>query len=108
MKGPHECQSIEEVRQQIDEIDQMIIELIGKRFSFIREIVKFKSTSDEVYAKNRFHEVISKRREIAVLHHLNPDVIENMYRILMEYFIKEQLELLKKKQIQTSHVQKRD
>jgi isochorismate pyruvate lyase len=98
MKLPHECQNIEEVRQEIDEIDQAIIGLIGKRFAFIQEIVKFKSNSDDVYAKNRFQTVINHRRELAALHNLDPDVIENMYRIMMSYFIKEQLELLKKTQ----------
>lgn len=97
MKLPHECKNIDEVRQQIDEIDNHIIDLIAKRFSFIQEIVKFKNSKDEVYAKSRFLDVINQRREIATAHHLNPDVIENMYRILMEYFIKEQLELLKSK-----------
>jgi isochorismate pyruvate lyase len=98
MKLPHECQNIEEVRQEIDEIDEAIIGLIGKRFAFIQEIVKFKSNSDDVYAKNRFQTVINHRRELAALHNLDPDVIENIYRIMMSYFIKEQLELLKKNQ----------
>lgn len=97
MKLPHECNSIDEVRQEIDEIDHAIIGLIGKRFSFIKEIVKYKSSIDEVYAKNRYNTVISKRREIAAEYSLNPDVIENIYRVLMEYFINEQLELLKEK-----------
>jgi isochorismate pyruvate lyase len=97
MKLPHECQSIEEVRQQIDEIDRILIDLIGKRLSFVKEIVKYKNNVDEVYAKIRYKEVISKRREIAASHHLDPDVIENIYRIMMEYFIREQLELLEKK-----------
>jgi isochorismate pyruvate lyase len=98
MKLPQECRNLEEIRQQIDEIDQIIIEMIGNRFSYIKEIVRFKSNADEVYAKNRYHEVIRRRREIAALHHLDPDVIENIYKILMEYFIREQLELLKIKQ----------
>jgi isochorismate pyruvate lyase len=98
MKLPHECHSIEEVRQEIDEIDHAIIGLIGKRFSFIQEIVKYKNSIDEVYAKNRYNIVISERREIAASHYLNPDVIESIYRIMMDYFIKEQLELFKKKQ----------
>ncbi len=98
MKLPHECHSIEEVRLEIDKIDLAIIDLIAKRFSFIQEIIKYKSNTDEVYAKNRYSAVISKRREIAVSHHLNPDIIEGMYRIMMDYFIKEQLELLKNKQ----------
>jgi len=97
MKLPNECKSIEELRLQIDEIDHDIIDLIGKRFSFIQEIVKYKNTVDEVIAKNRFQVVISERRKMAISHHLDPDVIENIYRIMMKYFIQEQLELLKKK-----------
>lgn len=98
MKLPHECQSLEEVRLELDEIDQAIIGLIGKRYSFIHEIIRYKTNSDDVYAKSRYDAVISKRREMAEIHHLDPDVIENMYRILMNYFIREQLELLKNKQ----------
>ena len=98
MKLPHECGSIEEVRREIDEIDHAIISLIGKRFSFIQEIIKYKSDADQVYAKNRYLDVIRERREFAAYHHLNPDVIENVYRILMDYSIKEQLGLLKNKQ----------
>jgi isochorismate pyruvate lyase len=97
MKLPQDCQSIEEVRREIDEIDQAIIGLIGKRFSFVREIVKYKKNADDVYAKSRYDDVINTRRGIAVSNNLNPDVIENIYRVMMDYFIKEQLNLLKNK-----------
>jgi isochorismate pyruvate lyase len=97
MRIQQECNNIEEVRQKIDEIDISIIGLIGERFSYIKEIVKYKSSIDDVYAKTRYDDVISKRREIANSNNLDPDVIEKMYRIMMDYFIKEQLELLKKK-----------
>ena len=98
MKVPYECHSINEVRQEIDEIDQAIIGLIAKRYSFIQEIAKYKSTIDEIYAKDRYNTVISKRREIAVNHNLDPDLIEKIFRTMMDYFINEQLELLKKRQ----------
>jgi isochorismate pyruvate lyase len=101
MKIPHEYHSIEEVRQKIDEIDNSIIGLIGERFSIIQEIVKYKSSIDEVYATDRYNTVLRKRMEVAAGYGLDPDVIEKMYRIMMDYFIKEQLELLKKKQKQT-------
>jgi isochorismate pyruvate lyase len=97
MKMPQECHSIEEVRKEIDEIDNSIIGLIVKRFSFIQEIVKYKSSIDEVYAKDRYNTVIGKQREIAANHNLDPDVIEKIYKIMMDYFIKEQLVLLEKK-----------
>ncbi|MBN1416657.1 MAG: chorismate mutase [Bacteroidales bacterium] len=97
MKLPNDCTCIEDVREEIDAIDNEIIGLIGKRLSFIREIMKYKNNVEEVYATDRYNAVILKRRELAMMHHLDPDIIENLYRILMDYFIQEQLELLKKK-----------
>ena len=97
MKLPQECSSIEDVRREIDSIDNEIIGLIGKRFAFIREIIKYKNNAEDVVAKKRYNTVIARRRELAAMYQLNPDVIENIYRIMMDYFIKEQFELLKKK-----------
>ena len=97
MKIPQDCSSIEEVRREIDNIDNEIIDLIGKRLSFVREIIKYKSNAEEIYAKERYHHVIEKRRELAKVYQLNPDVIENIYRVMMDYFIKEQCNLLKTK-----------
>ena len=98
MRLPHECHDIEEIRQEIDEIDHAVIKLIAKRFTFIKEIIKYKNNTGEVYAKNRYLAVISERRKLAADHHLDPDVIESMFRTMMDYFIKEQLRLLTHKQ----------
>jgi len=98
MKLPHECNSIGEVRQEIDYIDKNIISLIGQRFSYIREIVKYKNDIDAVYAKERYLNVIRIRRHYAADNKLDPDLIEDLYRIMLDYSINEQLELFKKKQ----------
>jgi isochorismate pyruvate lyase len=94
MKLPCECRNIEEVRREIDSIDQEIISLVGKRLEFVCEIVKYKNNKDEVFARERYDAVISKRRESALEKKLDPDVIEKIYRTLMDYFIREQLKLL--------------
>jgi len=97
MKLPHECRNIEEIRKEIDDIDHDILRLIGKRFSYIKAIIKYKKKPDDVRAKERHSEVISERRSFAESLELDPDVIENVYQILMDYSIKTQLELLKNK-----------
>ena len=97
MKLPQDCNNIEDVRREIDTIDNEIIGLIGKRLSFIKEIIKYKNNAEDVYAKDRYNTVIARRRELAKINKLNPDVIEGIYRILMDYFIKEQFVLLNKK-----------
>ena len=94
MKLPHECKNIEEVRREIDKIDNEILSLIGKRLGFVKEIIKFKNNTDDVYATDRYNAVIEERREVPS-DNLGPDVIERIYQIMMDYFIREQLDLLK-------------
>jgi len=96
MKLPTDCDTITEIRSEIDNLDQQIIELIGKRFSYVKEIVRFKSNEEDVLAQKRYREVLEKRREWAKNQNLNPDTIEDIYKTLMKYFIDEQMKLLKK------------
>jgi len=51
-----------------------------------------------VYAKERYLDVIRIRRNYAADNKLDPDLIEDLYRIMLDYSINEQLELFKKKQ----------
>jgi isochorismate pyruvate lyase len=97
MKNPKDCNTIDEIRIGIDSIDKQIIELLGKRFLYVQEIVRFKSNKEEVEARKRYEEVLKARRQWAVGQKLDPDVIENMYKSLMQYFIDEQMKLLKEK-----------
>jgi isochorismate pyruvate lyase len=97
MKMPHECQNIEEIRKEIDDIDHDILRLIGKRITYIKAIIKYKNNPDDVKAKERHSEVITERRSYAESLDLDPDVIENMYQVLMDYSMEIQLALLKNK-----------
>jgi len=97
MKLPEECNNITEIRNEIDNIDQQIIELIGKRFRYVKGIVKFKSNEEDVIARKRYEEVLLNRRNWAEKQNLNPEIIENIYKTLMKYFIDEQMKLLKDK-----------
>ncbi len=97
MKMPHECQNIEEIRWEIDEIDHDILRLIGKRFSYIKAIINYKNNPDEVKAAERHLQVITERRSFAESLDLDPDVIENVFQVLLDYSIKIQLTLLKNK-----------
>jgi isochorismate pyruvate lyase len=95
MKSPQECQSIQEVRECIDTIDNQIIELIAQRFEYVKAVVPFKEkTVDAIIAKERKDQVLRERRELAQKHGLNPDAIEEMYKLLIQYFIEEEMQLL--------------
>lgn len=89
-----EVNSLQEARQAIDRLDAEIIRLLGNRAGFVRQVVKFKKTAEDVRAAERYAEVMRRRREMAQAAGLNPDVIEAMYRLLVDNFIKEEMEML--------------
>lgn len=94
-KLPLECSNITEVRNEIDNIDKEIIRLLSVRFGYVREVVKYKeNTSDGIEAADRRAAVISSRREWAEAQGLNPDVIEDMYNRLINYFIEEEKKII--------------
>jgi isochorismate pyruvate lyase len=97
MKKPQQCTSIEDIRNAIDAIDKQVIELLGKRLEYVKEIVQFKKDEEDIVARKRYAEVLLARREWAKLQGFDPDVIENMYISLMQYFIEVQKKALHEK-----------
>ena len=97
MKLPEKCENISEIRDAIDSIDKEIIELMGRRFNYVKEIVKFKDKDkDSIIAKDRYNKVIENRRSLAVENGLNPDLIENIYKSLINHFIDKEIEIVEK------------
>ena len=83
--------SLEEVRFNIDRIDQQIIELLGERQSLVREAAQFKKTKDDVKAPARVEAVIAKVRTLAPQHNLDADIAETVYRTMIDCFIKSEM-----------------
>lgn len=94
MKNPEGCQSIEEIREGIDQIDLQIMRLFAERYAYVKEIVKFKSDESSVIAEDRQKELILQRREWAQELDLNPDLFEEIYWTLMRFNVKKELEIL--------------
>ncbi len=95
---PYEVSSLQEARDVIDLMDTELIRLLGIRATFVHQVVRFKNNETEIVAIDRYNEVMRTRREMAEQAGLNPDVIEEMYRLLVDNFIKEEMEILKQKQ----------
>ncbi len=97
MKSADRCTSIEEVRSAIDTIDEELIQLLGKRFQYVKEIVKFKEPTEEsIVARKRFESVIQSRRALALENGIDQDLIERIYREMLNFFIAEEMKLIKK------------
>lgn len=91
---PCECTNITDVRNEIDNIDRAIISLLSERFEYVKEVVKYKdNTPSSIVASDRRNIVLSQRRQWAEEKGLNPDVIEEIYSKLIQYFISEELKI---------------
>ena len=91
MKSPDECANIQEVREEIDIIDREVIEALSKRFQYVIAAARFKTSEASVRSPDRFQAMLQQRREWAQESGLNPDVVENIYRDLVSYYIEEEL-----------------
>lgn len=93
-KRPIECTNITEVRNEIDNIDKVVIELLRHRFEYVKEVVKYKENNPgSIEAPERRKAVLECRRKWAEENGLNPDVIEGIYNQLIQYFIDEEMKI---------------
>ena len=79
--------NIEEVRTNINNIDEEIVKLIAQRGHFVKQAAKFKKDTADVKAPKRVEEVISKVKNLAKTVGANEEVVENVYRTMIDSFI---------------------
>ena len=80
------CENLEEVRENIDRIDKNIVKLIAERSTYVAQAASFKKNSDEVKAPQRVEKVINKVRDLAHENNVNADIVENIYREMINSF----------------------
>ena len=92
MKRPEDCESIGDVRQAIDVLDQEIIGLIGSRARYVARAAHFKTGEQSVRAPERQRTMFEARRRWAEENGLDPNVIEDVYHTLVSYFVDRELD----------------
>lgn len=88
---PAECAGMQDIRREIDALDQTVIKLLGKRFQYVLAASKFKTSATSVRAPERFKAMLATRREWAEAEGLSPDAVEKMYTGLVNHFIAEEM-----------------
>ena len=92
MKPPEDCTGIEDIRRAIDALDHEIIGLISRRARYVEATAKFKTGESSVRAPERQQAMLRERRRWATGEELDPDVIEEIYRTLISYFVNREME----------------
>ena len=92
---PKDCDNIQEIRDAIDVIDQEILQLFAERHEYVKEIVKFKSSDEEgIIAKERKQQVLKQRKEWAEKRGLDPELMEKVFRLLIDKNIQIQFDII--------------
>lgn len=86
-KNAAACESLEEVRAQIDRIDRRMVALIAERGSYVLRAASFKKSHADVPAPQRVEEVVRKVKGLAAELGANPAVVERVYREMIAAFI---------------------
>jgi isochorismate synthase/chorismate mutase-like protein len=91
MKLPDKCQTLDDIRVEIDRIDAQIIAAFGKRLDYVKAASAFKADEKSIPAPERVAAMLLARRTWALKAGLDPDFIEKIFRELIAWFINEQI-----------------
>lgn len=92
MPAPDTCATLEEVRAEIDRIDHAVVALLGERAGYVHAAARFKSDEASVRVPEREEAMIAQRRRWAVAQGLSSDMVEQLFRTLIAYFVGRELE----------------
>ena len=79
-----QCNSLEEVRDEVDIIDDKLVELISQRSHLIRQAASFKNSVNEVKAEDRIEFILQKVRHKAIQADVNPNMISELFTIMID------------------------
>jgi isochorismate pyruvate lyase len=84
-KSPEACQSKDDVRAEIDRIDQALLRLFAERHAYVTRMAQIKTDPHEAYDKARIDTIIEKQRKRAEELDLDEDQAELMWRTLINW-----------------------
>lgn len=92
-----DCQNMEQVRAEIDRLDNALVELIGERFTYVDRAWQLKNNPDEATVPWRIQQVIDRVRAKAEVEGVPPELCEALWRQMIGWFIQYEEENLKGK-----------
>jgi isochorismate pyruvate lyase len=85
------CNSLNEVRDEIDKVDEQIIKLIALRKDYVKQAANFKNTIDEIKADDRVDDVLNKVRHQALSLGLSPNLVAEIYQRMIDDMVETEI-----------------
>jgi isochorismate pyruvate lyase len=85
------CNSLQEVRDEIDKIDMQLVDLISERSHLIRQAAAFKNSVEEVKAEDRIDDIMQRVRKRAIELNINPNMISDLFTIMIDEMVETEI-----------------
>ena len=85
------CSSLEEVRVEIDQIDERLVDLISDRSHLIRQAAAFKNSVEEVKAQDRIEFILQRVRHLAIEKGVSPNMISELFEIMINEMVETEI-----------------
>ena len=86
-----DCQSLEELRDCIDTVDDQIVEFIAARNAYVKQAAKFKHSIDEIKGKERMEAVMDRVRMRAMEFGVSPNLLTKLYTIMIDEMVEAEI-----------------
>ena len=88
-------EGLRQLRSQIDEIDNQLMDLMAKRLRVCREIGTFKKEHNmTVLQAGRYNEILEKRGAQASLCGMSPEFAAHVFELIHEESVRQQLQIV--------------
>ena len=93
---PCDCNNMDELRHQIDKLDVKIVELLANRSEFIDRASELKKSNGmPARIPERIESVVCNVRNAAEELDLDADLVEKIWRILIDWSIQREAEIIR-------------
>ena len=89
--------NMDELRKELDLLDNDLIKLVSKRFKFIEEAAIIKDDVSKIRDNDRIEYIIKRLRGLAEDNDISPDIVEKLWRFIIELSIELEVEIFNKK-----------
>ena len=81
------CQDMQDVRRAINALDDVLVPLLVERVGYMTQAARIKQDAGQVRDEERIEAIIERVRSRAAVEGGQPDVLEAIYRSMMEAYI---------------------
>jgi len=82
-----QCDNMDDLRSEIDQLDRAIVDLLSIRQGFMEQAARIKQDRNLVRDEERVEDVVTKVADHAQKVGAHPELVENLYRQMIEWCI---------------------